>query len=127
MSEKKILIINESNMSIASIGHGEYIFNKMIKDFEDDGKKISRYELRYNYKITHFTDGSEIILSPINDIAYLDQIEKFTHIYINKSIFKMTNGDKIFEKIIKQNNEFKNQELLLYEYNNGLKISQYKE
>ncbi|MCY8549485.1 hypothetical protein MOD25_06145 [Bacillus haynesii] len=87
---KKILITYFNSQDISSIGAREAMFQKVVKDLASEGKKtagrqMSSPQLRKEF----FTDGSVIYFAPI---AQIEADEKFTHIFVDKSIMSTKNG-----------------------------------
>ncbi|GIN25404.1 hypothetical protein J31TS2_19840 [Bacillus licheniformis] len=87
---KKILITYFNSQDISSIGAREAMFQKVVKDLVSEGKKTASYQtpspqLRKEF----FTDGSVIYFAPIGQI---EADEKFTQIFVDKSIMSTQNG-----------------------------------
>ncbi|NUJ19394.1 hypothetical protein FKN04_22960 [Bacillus glycinifermentans] len=95
---KRILITYFNSQDISSIAAREAMFQKVINDLVSEGKKTTGYQMTSpQLRTEHFTDGSVIYFAPI---AHIEVDEKFTHIFVDKSVISTQNGVDFVKKSI---------------------------
>ncbi|GIN67133.1 hypothetical protein J41TS2_25540 [Bacillus sonorensis] len=95
---KRILITYFNSQDISSIGAREAMFQKIINDLASEGKKKIGHEMTSpQLRTEHFTDGSMIYFAPI---GHIEADEKFTHIFVDKSVMTTQNGVDFIKKSI---------------------------
>ena len=101
MKNKHVLITFVDNGNFQSIISKEAMFNKVMKEFKDDGRVVSNEFITKSYKYVDFEDGSTIKLMPFGVIRGA----KYTDIYVDKASLLLPNGEQLFYEIVDFNRD----------------------
>lgn len=97
MKSKKIGITYTNNGNMKSIASKEFIFRKLLTEMQDEGRVVINTSLNSVTKSARFNDGSSIDVFPLN---YQSKGKKFTHVYVDESIYDLSNGVNFVKKFL---------------------------